>query len=275
MTKKTTEIYEQGSTESFKKLSIQVGLNGLSFCVLDTVGNHIVATDGSFFKVEQTPYLLQKHLKELLEKHKLVGQQFAEVIVVHQNTLFSLVPKDLFEENELANYLKFNTKILANDHIVYDEIDNQDMVNVYVPFTNINNYIFELFGEFEFKHNATVFLQTLLGQKFDLDTHCMVHVYHDAMELMVVSQKKLQLYNQFRYKTKEDFLYYILFTLEQLGLDPEQVKLKLFGGIEEGDPLYEICYSYVKHIVVISPPHPSYLAQEPENSIDFTVLNSL
>ncbi len=41
-------------------------------------------------------------------------------------------------------------------------LDNYDMVNVYLPFVNINNYIYDLFGEFEFKHNGTVMVQALL-----------------------------------------------------------------------------------------------------------------
>lgn len=198
-------------------------------------------------------------------------------MVVHKNNLFALVPKPLFNKEELPNYLKFNAKMMANDHIAYDEIPNQDIINVYVPYTNINNYIFELFGEFEFKHSGTVLINTLLNQnRSSSEPLCYVQVSKSEMEMMVISDKKLLFYNQFEYKTKEDFLYYLLFSLEQLQMNLEKIHLKLFGAIEEGDPIYDLCYQYIKNISVFVPLNPSLPLEQLENeSIDFSILSAL
>jgi hypothetical protein len=258
-------------------LSIQAGLNGLSFCVLDTVSHKILAFERVDFKSQLTPYLMLKELKEKLGKQGEVGHNFSEVMVIHKNNLFGLVPKPLFHKDELPNYLKFNTKIMANDLIAYDEIPNQDIVNVYVPYTNVNNYIFDLFGEFEFKHSGTVLINTLLNQnRTTTEPICYVQVSKGEMEMMVISDKKLLFYNQFEYKTKEDFLYYLLFSLEQLQIDLERVQLKLFGAVEEGDPIYNICYQYIKNVSVFVPSNPSFPLEQLENeSIDFSILSSL
>ncbi|MBT8314322.1 MAG: DUF3822 family protein, partial [Maribacter sp.] len=117
MTKKKTIRTEDNSLKDYMKLSIQVSLNGLSFCVLDTIGNLILKSDRLVFKNYVSPQELQKQLEQFLTTHDLIDGQFMEVVVVHNNGLFSFVPKSLFDVNELANYLKFNTKILANDHI--------------------------------------------------------------------------------------------------------------------------------------------------------------
>ena len=269
--KKTTD-----STKEFNKLSIQVSLNGLSFCIVDTIGNTIISSDRIVFEKERTPYGLQKGLVTLFGKHKIEQKQFSEIIVVHRNKLFSLVPKSLFDENEMANYLKFNTKILANDHIAYDQVDNHDMVTVYVPFVNVNNYIYELFGEFTFKHSCTVMVESLLtGQNIPKEPTCYIHVADRQMEITVIAQKKLVLYNSFDFITKEDFIYYLLFTLEQLELDTDTTKLKLFGAIEEEDPIYKICYEYVKDISVMIPSISSYPMNLEKDAIDFTVLKTL
>ncbi|WP_339335347.1 MULTISPECIES: DUF3822 family protein [unclassified Croceitalea] len=274
MTEKTTNTEEKSLVNSYKKLSIQISLNGLSFCITDTIRNSIILSDSVSFKTEFTPYLVLKELKSQLGKHKILEQEFSEVLVVHKNNLFSLVPKTLFDEKELANYLKFNTKILANDHIVYDELDNQDIVCVYVPFTNINNYVFENFGEFIFKHSSTAILQTLLLQKPSSKSICYVHVAERELELVVLDQKKLLIYNQFEYRTKEDFLYYVLFTFEQLQLDVSTTKLRLFGEVEEGDELFETCYTYIKKVSVFLPKNNSYtFNEEDKESIDLTMFN--
>ena len=276
MTKETTNNIDTHK-EDFLKLSIQVSLNGLSFCVLDTLKNTLVVSERQVFETILTPYGLQKKLSALLGQYDLLERLFSEVFVIHRNSLFSLVPKPLFDEEELANYLKFNAKILANDHIAFDEIPSYDMVNVYVPFTNINNYIFDLYGEFEFQHNGTVMVNSLLkSQNGSKEAIFYVHVGEKQMDVTVIKQKQLILYNSFNFVTKEDFLYYLLFTMEQLQYDPQNCLLKLFGDIEEDDECYELCYQYVKNISIFIPSNKGYpLAEVNQDSIDFAMLSTL
>lgn len=277
MTKKKIFKTDDIPLEKFNKLSIQVSLNGLSFCVLDTISNTITNSERQVFDKILNPFELQNNLRTLLEKHQIHKTSFSEVIVVHSNGLFSFVPKSLFDENELANYLKLNAKILANDHLAYDALENYDMVNVYVPFVNINNYIFELFGEFEYKHNGTVLVEALLNNSgANKEPICYVHVDDQQMSITVISQKKLQLHNNFTFTSKEDFIYYLLFTMEQLNLETETTKLKLFGSIEEDDEIYKLCYSYIKDITIFIPSITSYpMADTDKNTIDFTLISAL
>ncbi|HMB61976.1 MAG TPA: DUF3822 family protein [Eudoraea sp.] len=276
MTKKATNNAEN-TLDSYHKLSIQVSLNGLSFCIFDTIGKNIPLSKHLDFGKELSPYEMQKELKELLVVNSIRDYRFSEVVVIHRNNLFSLVPKALFDRDELPNYLKFNAKILANDLIAYDEIDTYDLVNVYVPFVNINNFIYDLFGEFEFKHSGTVLVEALLNtQSNGKEPVCYVHVAEQQMDITVLAQKKLQFYNSFPYTTREDFLYYLLFTLEQLKLDPSSVKLRLFGAVEESDEIYTICYEYIQHLSIFIPPATNYPIEDTDlEAIDFTVINAL
>ncbi len=276
MTKEISKNIDD-TTENFYKLSIQVSLNGLSFCIVDTLRNTILQSQKRHFGKELSPYEVQRELKELLTEFEVEELKIEDTVVIHRNNLFSLVPKALFDPDELANYLKLNAKILANDVIEYDEIENHDLVNVYVPYMNINNYIFDLFGEFEFVHNGTVLLQSLLKSSGNItEPVCYVHVGQQQMDLVVLGRKKLLLYNSFQYRTKEDFIYYILFTLEQLDLDPESISLRLFGQIEEEDELYGISYEFIRHISIFVPEF-GFTADTrvSEQNLDYTVLNAL
>ena len=276
MTKKSNKEVDN-TTDTFYKLSIQVSLNGLSFCVVDTLRNTILVSDKSDFGKELSPYELQKHLKELLGEHGVYEMNISEMIVVHHNNLFSLVPKDLFDNNELANYLKFNARILVNDLIEYDEIDGHEIINVYVPYVNINNFLFDHFGEFEFVHSGTVLLKSLLKSVGTAsEPVCYVHVGHRQMDMVILSRKQLYLFNSFHFDTKEDFIYYILFTLEQLDLDPENIPLRLFGHINEGDEIYNICYEFIRHISIFIQDSAYTPAEDMDvNDLDFAVLNAI
>ena len=53
------------------------------------------------------------------------------------------------------------------------------------------------------------------------------------MDVLVIKNKELQLYNTFIYKSAEDFIYFALFVCEQLDLDPDQLDCCFFGEIEK------------------------------------------
>lgn len=278
MTKKKTNNGLDIADKNFKKLSIQVSLNGLSFCVADTVSQKILYSDSEVFSEELNPIAVLKQLEQLFHKHQLPEKEFDEVIVIHRNTLFGLVPKPLFDANELSNYLKFNTKVLPTDTLAYDEIENQDVINVYVPYANINNYVYGLFGEFSFFHNGTILVQSLLNNYAkNKEVICYANVGKGQADITVIEGRNLKLYNSFLYETKEDFTYYLLFVLEQLELDTETVPVKLFGAISEDDERYQLCYTYIKNISIFAPnsAHHLELGEPEDESIDFTVLNAL
>jgi hypothetical protein len=103
-----------------------------------------------------------------------------------------------------------------------------------------------------------------------------VHAGEHYMDILVLSQKQLLFYNSFPYTTKEDFIYYLLFTLEQLKLDTETVKTRLFGVVEEGDEIYTICYEYIQHLSIFVPAGSLDTVDDKDTgSIDFTVLSAL
>ena len=95
MTKKENNSKPEQVEDSYHKLSIQVGLNGLSFCILDTIGKKLALSHALRFNEELSPYELQRELKESLRSGGVLEYSFSEVITIHRNTLYGLVPQTL------------------------------------------------------------------------------------------------------------------------------------------------------------------------------------
>lgn len=277
MTKKENNSSRlQQKEDWYHKLSIQVGLDGLSFCILDTIGNKLALSHSQPFENQLTPHRLLQELREAFRQQGVMDYRFSEVVAIHRNLLFTLVPQALFDPGQLASYLKFNAKILPTDHLDYDTIDGLEMMNVYVPFANVNNYIYDLFGEFEFKHTATVLLETLMKLPGSAQgTVCYAHLSESQMDLAVFTQKKLRFFNSFAISSETDFMYYLLFSLEQLELEAATLKLRLLGEVEEGDPLFEMAASYVENVAIFAPSGELFPPGSKEAGIDFTLINSL
>ena len=276
MTKKEINKDLSATENSYHKLSIQVSLNGLSFCILDTIANTLTLSHSLPFKREVSPFELHKEIKQSFRDEGVFEYSFSEVIAIHRNALFSLVPQPLFDEDQLPNYLKYNAKILASDHLDFDVITGLDAVNVYVPFANVNNFLYDLFGEFEFKHSGTVLLETLIKLPSSRQgTISYLHLAESQMELVVFSNKKLLFYNSFAISSVEDVLYFLLFSLEQLDLDPESLKLRLLGEVSEEDRVYEFCAEYFENVALFLPTDTTLPLSGQEEGIDFTLINAL
>ncbi|MGF1555001.1 DUF3822 family protein [Paucihalobacter sp.] len=242
------------NTNHIKELSIQVNLNGLSFCILNRSENCITYLDHLNFDKKLTPSSILEEIKKTLSSNTVFSEAFNSVNLIYQNELATIVPQSLYDELHKADYLKFNSKILQTDFIEHDEIVINDSVVVYVPYMNINNYIFETFGEFTFKHASTVLIDNLLQRFAKLETQeVFINVNSAHIEMVVVNHGALQFYNYFEYQTVEDFIYYVLFSLEQLQFNPEEIVVNLTGDIEKDDALYTIAYKYIRHIQFYTP----------------------
>jgi len=234
-------------------LSIQFSLDGFSFCILDKDSKLFTTLhDYTFQEVNNTPQKLLDNVSSVFNDEPLLKNNFHSVSVSHINELATLVPKPLFDQDKLKEYVNFNTKVYADDQLVYDEIKNHDIVSVYIPYTNINNFLLDHFKEFEFKHYSNILIESLLNiYKYSLVPHMFAHIDNNHFELVVIANKKLQLYNTFKFSTKEDFIYYVLFTAEQLKLNPEKFELVVLGTIEKDDELFKIAYKYIRNVSLL------------------------
>ncbi len=254
-------------------LSIQAGLSGLSFFVLDRFSEIIVDVIVENFSKQQTPDQLLKAVKTAFNRNDSLQQSFSKVQIIHDNEMQTLVPSALFEEAHLSDYLKYNTKIFKTDFITYDVIQNKDAMLVYIPFVNVNNYIFERFGSFEYKHSATVLIDKILQlEKNNNQKKLYINIQKTHFELIALDGNSFQLFNRFEYKTREDFIYYILFTAEQLDFNPENFKCILMGAVEDNDELFSIAYKYIRHVSLLPISNMRY--NQNNSTQNFTLLNS-
>jgi hypothetical protein len=231
------------------------------------------------FNTASTPHEVLKNIKEELSSKVIFSEDFSEVTIVHQNELATLVPEALFDESNSADYLKYNSKILKSDYIAHDDIQSLATKNVYVPYVNINNYIFDTFGQFTYKHSLTVFIEAILqhpSYSEDIE-RIFINVNRRTFEIVVIKNGRLLLTNIHQYFSKEDFLYFVLFTIEQLDLDPDQHEIVLSGKISKDDDLYSLLYTYVRHLKFHDLPKSVRPKNAPvsSDSDHFIILNSL
>ena len=234
------------------RLSVQVSLNGLSFLVTKPDSFEKVFFIEKMLDHSTTPEELLMDIETVIAQHNILNSKFSEVSIVYATPIYSLVPSSLFDETKASEYLKFNSKILANDYMAYDVLENQNIVVVYVPFMNINNFFFEKYGTFSYYHATTIMLKAILeAEKYSLPK-MYLHFQKSSFDCIVLKDGTLELCNSYTYKTPEDFIYYTLFCMEQLKLNPETLPVLLCGEIDKNDANYKIAYTYIRNIEFVA-----------------------
>lgn len=235
--------------KTYKKLSLQVSLTGLSFCVFDTLKNKILTVKEIHFDTFHTSLKVEDLFTNAFSENAELSDSYDDILVIHSNNLSTFVPEPLFDEEFLGSYLQYNTKVFDTDFFTFDAIANYQLNTVYIPYVNINNFFIDQFGSFDYKHaNSILVAQLLDASKNNDDKKMIVNFNLGHFEIVVLQNQKLLFFNSFDYKTPEDFLYYLLFTAEQLNMNPENFKLELLGTISQEDDFYQLAYKYIRNI---------------------------
>lgn len=235
--------------KKYKKLSLRVSLNGLAFSCLDTLNHTLLSFKEIAFDTSDKSKKIEDFYASAFKEQQALQESYDEIVVLHDNNLSTFVPTALFDEQFLGSYLQYNTKVFETDFFASDEIAPYQMNTVYIPYVNINNFFVDEFENFTYKHANTILVSKLLDLSKNVDDKKMfVHLNANHFEIIIVQNQNLLLFNSFEYKTPEDLIYYLLFTAEQLNLNPETMRLEFLGDISEDDPFFKIAYKYIRHV---------------------------
>lgn len=232
--------------KNYKKLSIQVSLSGLSFCVFDLLSNTVQSVQSIVFPKNS---IIEEVLWKVFIDYPILSQSYDEIVVLHDNNLNTFVPTSLFNEKYLGSYLQYNVKVFETDLFSFDTLHSNEMNNVYVPYVNVNNFLLDQYTTFTYKHKNSVLVERLLklNNSSSQEKEVYIHFQSNYFEIIVLKGNKLILFNSFEYSTPEDFIYYILFTFEQLQLNPESVSVKTLGTISKNSEYFDIAYKYIRN----------------------------
>ncbi len=241
------ETLDINTTQSYH-LSIQVSLNGFSFSILDTVRNKFVALKNyPFDKQKGVP---EDQLKDIFKKDEFLSREYKSSSYIFITDKSTLVPSPLFNKEKIKEYLMFNHPLGEHDKIFYNQIKNAGTYTVYSIPVTICEILDKQFPGIRSYHQSVPFIEQILlkNQPAGFEYSAFIHVTPGIFDIAVSQSKKLILYNQFRYRNENDFIYFVLNIFEQLKLNPEKTLLLLSGEITKTSKYYESVKKYIKSI---------------------------
>lgn len=236
-----------------KKMSVLIHQDGLSFFIYSQDG--LLNQWNKPFKHESNPIEILQSIELVYEQEPLLNTALTQVTLIYHHSVFTGVPASIYDENYESDYLKYNTRLLETDVISADHaIDSLDYKTVYIAYSNINNYFFDKYGDFNFYHYATLALAAHYEQLEKNETVVILDVKASDFYLTIFDNGILKLHNIYPQQAIEDILYYTLFTAQHNGLDPETLDLKIITS-EKNEQLFDLLYTYIRHVSYLEDSH--------------------
>lgn len=288
MTNPVHQLIDKGvdltQTQSLE-LSILFSQDGFSFVLFDPSRNKFVALESHEFTelpsgtADEKAQLTINALAAYVTRHPFLSKAFAKTHFIVETRDCTLVPDPVFDASALKQYLLFVNDIPESYAFRKDHIQSIGATNVYALPGIWETKAELLFGNPKILHASSLFIESLLtkNKNIDLRDRIFVNVRPTWLEIGYFTENRLQLYNTFIYRTKEDFIYFILFVFEQLGINPELIEAVMMGEIEKNSPLHEIALKYIRNVSFIPRFEDfdySYVFDEIPQHYYFTLLNS-
>jgi hypothetical protein len=242
---KTTPKINKSYPFSIINLTIKIGYNEIGFILFDNIENILIDfTDFTYEDSTDVDNIITKYFDD-----KKYNNLFNLITVEHYNSLHSIVPQALFDKNKIKNYLKFNNSLLENDQYLYDIVNINESINVFVPekfnFSNIQQYSKKIIQ----KHYTTSLINEVYKiEKNNTNSNLYLNLNNCKIDVILVSDNQLKFINTFDYSTDEDIVYYVLFCFEQLNLNPENSPLIIAGDFN--DSTYNMIFKYIRHVSI-------------------------
>ena len=227
---------QQNATEQYH-LSIQLGLNGFSFCI---------RKDNVILAIESYHHALSQ-LEDTLKNHEWINKKYASTHINITSSKHTLIPASIFDTNEQQNYLQFNHYRSEKLEAISDKLQQVEAHQVYGISVPEQELINTFFPKATIRHYGSTLIDSILQQKSNTP-QLYIHIQNKSMDILVCNEKGLQLFNTFKHQSAEDFIYYTLFVCEQLELNPDEIDCCLLGEIDKPSGIYDLAYKYIRNI---------------------------
>ena len=235
------------------RMAIQCALGGLSFALLDTTARTLVGIEFYQSDLLTDSDDLFRTLERALESKGLNNSSFQSVTCLVDNRYCALVPEPLFNEADQAKYLDFGFQIPDSYAVVSEPLASVPCRHVFALPKALQDKVQAKWKETVITHSSSIFINSMM--KNDTNTGVFVQVRNRDFDMLVKKEGKLFFFNNFKFNTKEDFAYFLLFAMEQNDCSGQDTPVCFSGLIRPASDIIDLCGRYVKDIRFVTDPH--------------------
>jgi len=235
------------------RMTIQCSLGGLSYTLLDATTQTLFALECYQSDLLTDSSDLFRTLERAMESKGLNNKTLQSVTCLIDNRYCMLIPKTLFNEADQAKYLDLNFQIPEGYSIHSQLLASAQCYDIYAFPKALQDKMLNKWKESQITHSSNIFIESVMQN--DMDTCICVQVHNRDFDLAIKKEGNLFFFNNFKFNTKEDFAYFLLFAIEQNGFSGKETPVCFSGLIRPASEIIDLCGRYVKDIRFVEDPH--------------------
>ena len=248
------------------KMTIQCALGGLSFALLDTAAQKLIALECYQSDLLADSDDLFRTLERALESKGLNNKTFQSVTCIIDNRYCILVPEPLFNKDDQAKYLDFGFQLPEVYSIGSERLELVQSYNVFAYLKALKDKVLSKWENANIIHSSSVFINSIMQNTES--NGAFVNVRNRDFDMLIKKDSKLLFFNNFKFVTKEDFAYFLLFAMEQNGVSGQDTPISFSGLIRPASDIIDLCGRYVKDLRFVEDPH-TFPLSKPLDKVPF------
>ncbi|MEJ8755512.1 DUF3822 family protein [Pontibacter sp. H259] len=241
------------SAASNCNLYLSISQKSIRLAVADVERNKFVVLEDYELITVFTPAQVAEQLQLIARENPLLQEQNWKTIrVAVSNQHFTLVPETLFDPAHQQDYLRLHSNLNPQlDDVLSYRHSSLEAVNIFAVERMIKDTIQDIFPErdIQFVHQTSSLIKTILHLTGRSAARSMyVYVERSFVTILVVDAHGLQFCNIFQYHSPEDFIYYIIFVMQEQKMNPEQETITVWGDITHDATLFTIMQKYIRQV---------------------------
>ncbi len=270
------EGFSKSKTSSYI-LSLQLDDSGYSYVIVDLINNKYDALNHHNFEKKILDKSIPEKAEVMIKEDLFLSKNYKAVYfnyITHKSTL---VPKELFDRNELKKIFTFTHKLDEYEELHFNYIPELDSYNLFAIPSDLTTLLVNKFPEIIFVHQTNTFVKTLIEKgkaiKFKLPV-VHVNVNSGSFDVGIYNEDRVLMLNSYLYADQNDFVYYLLNTLEQYKISPNKMHFNITGIVEKDTEFYHFIHKFIPKLKLLTLNKKiSFNFKDVDQHLLYTVLN--
>jgi hypothetical protein len=231
-----------GANLEVYNLYISAGINRLRLAVADV--------ERRKFVVLEEYELSAASLPQLAVQHDFLSQRgWNEVRLAVTGRAFTLLPLPLFRPGDEVAALQLHYALPPTETARHYIHPNLELVNIFAASTLLVDWLAGTYGATgRVLHHTSALLAGVAHQRgAGAPRRLYLNLGQTELTLIVLGQH-LEYCNVFPFTTAEDVMYYTILVMQELGLNPDQDEVTIWGELLHDSAIFALLRTYIRHV---------------------------
>lgn len=234
-------------------LSCEISESSFYCKIIEPLDNEIIVIEKYEFPTQKESVSVTDYLSSIYETHDfLKSLKWKSIEIIIDNQSFTLIPNDLFKKEYTNRYLQLAKGQQLTDFEEVHTYTHEDLeiVNVYSSNRDLYNWLSDTYPlmDMTFKHKTSQLIE--FGIYTSKAQTAFLYFGNHHFTLVVTANGTLKFCNRYAYKTSQDLVYYVLFAMNELEIEPDEIILRINGNIAEQSEDFELLNQYLPNVKI-------------------------